>query len=475
MDCRRWARPTACCNERRSDAERAHQNQSRINGRGSTSWRRLVATAVSGRIMRQVGLNRESAAVVKRFVSPHTSLGALDAESAAALIAAASDITLVLDAAGVVRDFVLQSEELARDLADGESWLGRPVAATVAPDSRPKIEALLRDAATSAETRWRHINHLAADGRSVPVLYCCVQLGAEGGLVAFGRDLRLMSALQQRLVDAQQNMERDYSRLRDVEMRYRLLFQLSSEAVLILEAGRHRVVRGQPGGAHDAGRRGRRTGRAGPRADVRRPTACERVQAHLDAVRAGARADRCHRADHDRAGRRAGARSWSRPACSARTARRSSWCGVEPPNSTAAAAPIPDVKTKLLRAVESAPDGFVVTDEARRGAHRQRRLPRDGAAAERGPRPRPFARQLGGRVGRRHQRADGQFAPARRRAVLHHHAARRRRRQRAGGDLRGRGPQWRAPVLRLRHPQCRAALARRSRPRRARCRARSSN
>ena len=62
----------------------------------------------------------------------------------------------------------------------------------------------------------------------------------------FGRDLRVMSALQQRLMNAQQSMERDYSRLRDVEMRYRLLFQLSSEAVLILDPARSRVTEANP-------------------------------------------------------------------------------------------------------------------------------------------------------------------------------------------------------------------------------------
>ena len=310
--------------------------------------------------MRQIGLNRESAAVLKRFVSPQTSLGALDAESAAALIAAASDITLVLDAAGVVRDFALQSDELARDLADGENWIGRPVAATVAPDSRPKVEALLRDAATSMETRWRHINHLAADGHSVPVLYCCVQLGTEGRLVAFGRDLRLMSALQQRLVDAQQNMERDYSRLRDVELRYRLLFQLSSEAVLILDAGRQRVSEANPAARTMLGVEvGELSGLGLDQMFAEESV--ERVQAHLAAVRAGVRADDVPVRTAPR-----GAHGGREVMVKASLFRQDSdtfyLVRLQPLNTETAPAPIPDVKTKLLRAVESAPDGFVVTD-----------------------------------------------------------------------------------------------------------------
>ena len=61
-------------------------------------------------------------------------------------------------------------------------------------------------------------------------------------MVLFGRDLRALSALQQRLMNAQASLEEDYSRLRDAEMRYRLLFQTSSEAVLVLEPARGRVV-----------------------------------------------------------------------------------------------------------------------------------------------------------------------------------------------------------------------------------------
>jgi len=59
---------------------------------------------------------------------------------------------------------------------------------------------------------------------------------ASGRAVVFGRDLRANAALQQRLVSAQQAMERDYWRLRHMETRYRSLFQVASEAVLILDA-----------------------------------------------------------------------------------------------------------------------------------------------------------------------------------------------------------------------------------------------
>lgn len=299
-----------------------------------------------------------TSALVKTFVSPQTSLGDLDAASAATLIGAASDITLVLDGAGVIRDMAVQSGQLADDLPDSAGWLGRPFEATLAPDSRPKIAALLRDAAANAEPRWRQVNHLAPDGRSVPVLYCGVRVGGDGRVVVFGRDLRAMSALQQRLMNAQQGMERDYARLRDVEMRYRLLFQLSGEAVLILDPAKGRVTEANPAakalcgsGVADV------TGRA--LTDLFDPVSLPAVQAGMDTIRAGGRAE-------DVAAHLAGEHD------AAVTLRMSLFrqenaslvlMRIVPVQAPATPGRLPHPKLTLLRAVESAPDAYVVTDD----------------------------------------------------------------------------------------------------------------
>ena len=61
-----------------------------------------------------------------------------------------------------------------------------------------------------------------------------------------GRDLRPLAVMQQRLLNAQQSMERDYVRLRHAETRYRLLFQVSSEPVMIIDAGSNMVLDANP-------------------------------------------------------------------------------------------------------------------------------------------------------------------------------------------------------------------------------------
>ena len=80
----------------------------------------------------------------------------------------------------------------------------------------------------------------------VPVLYAAMRAGTPGPIVAFGRDLRTVSSLQRRLVDAQQSMERDYAHIRHVETRYRLLFQMGSDAVLIVDSATRRVLDSNP-------------------------------------------------------------------------------------------------------------------------------------------------------------------------------------------------------------------------------------
>lgn len=158
---------------------------------------------------------------------------------AAKLITATSEVALVVDREGIIRHVSFSGAEPPIDGAD--EWVGRPWADTVTGDSRGKIDLLLKEAATTGATRRRQVNHPSRAGADIPVAYNAVR--ADGGaVIAVGRDLRTISTLQQRLVDTQQAMERDYWRLRHVETRYRLLFQLSTDAIIVVDADTMKIV-----------------------------------------------------------------------------------------------------------------------------------------------------------------------------------------------------------------------------------------
>jgi transcriptional regulator PpsR len=183
---------------------------------------------------------------VKVFRAPKESLGDLKADMAAMLVAAASDIALALDGHGTIQDTSFQRTDLPLELKNSDQWIGRSWQATVTEDSQAKVELLLEEAASRGISRWREVRYPAARGPDILILYSAVAIGEPKRYIAIGRDARAAAALQQKLIDAQIAIERDYSRMRHVESRYRILFQMSSEPVLIVDAATQRVADANP-------------------------------------------------------------------------------------------------------------------------------------------------------------------------------------------------------------------------------------
>jgi transcriptional regulator PpsR len=296
--------------------------------------------------------------VYRPFSAPGENLGTLDALTAATLIGAASDLALVVDSEGVIRDLVLGSEDL--DQRGCEYWIGKHWVHTVTAESRPKIEAMLRDADSRKVQRPRQVNHPSPLGADLPVLYSTIRLEGRGGVVALGRDLRATAAIQQRLVDVQSALERDYARLRHTEVRFRMLFQLASEALLIVDATNQLVVEANPAAAHYLGRPVERiVGRVFPQGFEFE--AVQGVNELLAKVRAGGRGGTLQ------ARLAEGADTFSLAASLYRQD-GSTYFLVRLFAGPGAAAPeaAPAGRPRILDFIEQLPDGLVLTDEAGR-------------------------------------------------------------------------------------------------------------
>jgi transcriptional regulator PpsR len=180
---------------------------------------------------------------VSNFKSPRDSIGNLDAETAARVMAAAGDVAMVIDCEGIIRDVAVSASDLPMD--GFTNIIERRWVDTVASESRRKVEEMLRDVAGNRDSRWREINQQSGKG-TIPFRYVTLNAGRNGNVIALGRDLRGVSVLQQKLLQAQQSMERDYIRLRQAESRYRVLFQIASEAVLIVDQATKKIVEANP-------------------------------------------------------------------------------------------------------------------------------------------------------------------------------------------------------------------------------------
>ena len=293
---------------------------------------------------------------MRPFGAPEAALGRLDAEAMGSLLGVANDISIVVDAQGLVQDLAHNLDEVSND--EFSAWTNRPLADLVTEESRRKVQALLGGVAAPAAAgpRWRQVNAVLGSGRELPLLMAAVGLGSQRFLLC-GRDLRATSALQQRLVEAQQAMERDYWKFRHAETRYRHLFQVSSEAVLVVDATTQRILEANPAA-------GRLVGDGGPQGLVGEsfPLGVDtRSKESLNNVLAGVRAT----------GRAESARAELLDArgeveVSVSTYRQDSvshfLVRLSPALPDSMAEPAPSTSSMLLKLVQSVPDCLVVTD-----------------------------------------------------------------------------------------------------------------
>lgn len=169
-----------------------------------------------------------------------SALSRLAPELAETFVTLASDIALVLDSSGTIRKVALGTDAPLTPEAD--QWVGRAWVDTVTGDTRGKIETLLREVAATGSSHRSEVNHPSPSGIDIPVAYAAIRLGADGPVLAVGRDLRAIAAIQQQFVDAQQEIEREYWKQRQAESHYRLLFQVATDAVLVADAESFRIL-----------------------------------------------------------------------------------------------------------------------------------------------------------------------------------------------------------------------------------------
>jgi len=149
------------------------------------------------------------------------------------------DVTLLMDLNGLIRDVNFSSAMLGES---SDAWLGRQWVETVAAPGHEIVRRMIDDALAAGVSTFSHVLQRLPSGREVPVEYTTLMLGGKAGLIAIGKSVQAVAELQSRLLAAQQAMERDFWKLREVETRYRLLFEASDEAVLLVRDANLRIV-----------------------------------------------------------------------------------------------------------------------------------------------------------------------------------------------------------------------------------------
>ncbi|MGB5214399.1 MAG: transcriptional regulator PpsR [Anderseniella sp.] len=186
----------------------------------------------------------KSPAPFRRFDTAKHAFDGIESNAAMGLALAAADIALIVDGDGVIVDLSFHDRSFVDEGA--ENWVGQRWADIVTIESVDKVAQLLDEAKSNSLTRKREINHLREGLPDLPVRYCAVPLDKSGMVLAIGTDLRSLSVQQQQVIDAQQKIEQEYSKLRQAEARYRVLFRMTSEAVLVVDSVRETIIDANP-------------------------------------------------------------------------------------------------------------------------------------------------------------------------------------------------------------------------------------
>ena len=168
-----------------------------------------------------------------KFTKPEKVFDGLSTAQLVDIVLSTSDLTLIVESDGTIADTAFPDGSIFEDI--GKSWLGQKWQDTVTEETRIKVEKLLGDDQADAQLVWRHVNHFTQGSGDIPVSYAVVGENSDGLLIVVGRNLQKVAEEQRRLMNAQLAMERSYVRLQSSEMRYRQIFQITNEAMLLID------------------------------------------------------------------------------------------------------------------------------------------------------------------------------------------------------------------------------------------------
>lgn len=165
----------------------------------------------------------------------------INTNSAAQIIAASCDISLVVDASGRITSVNCGPDFSAQEQV--KSWNGQQIQETLTIESVPKFEARMSQfndgAATVTPAEMNH--HSTADFAEIPFRYTFHKMEA-GEVLMLGTDLRRTAEMQQQLVAAQIALETEYEAQRDHDIRLRVLMDASDVATVFVAASSGRIL-----------------------------------------------------------------------------------------------------------------------------------------------------------------------------------------------------------------------------------------
>ncbi len=148
----------------------------------------------------------------------------------------ASDISLLIDTAGLILEVIYNAEN--KKLGNIEQWRTKNIRDFITKESSEKLEGILNlssDANEKIKKDIIQLNHIKTGGEDFPIQYSIHPTGVKNQILLFGRDLTQIALAQQELMKTQLKFEKEYDRYRSFDTKYRVLLEQCGSAFIIVD------------------------------------------------------------------------------------------------------------------------------------------------------------------------------------------------------------------------------------------------
>jgi len=151
------------------------------------------------------------------------------------IISNIGDINFLIDLKGKILKINLPNKNINKNL---NSWLNKNIFDFLTIESKEKLDLQITSLTeiNILSTKGFELNHVSTDTGEFPVRYKGFKTEDKKNIILIGNDLSQIAEVQKRFVNSQLALEREYSKFRSFETKYKALIEFSEEALVILDA-----------------------------------------------------------------------------------------------------------------------------------------------------------------------------------------------------------------------------------------------
>ena len=150
------------------------------------------------------------------------------------IISEFGDINIILDTRGKILQIKTPVGSILKNL---NSWINKNIYDFLTIESKEKLNFHLTSLSdlSQSSTKWFELNHISENTGEFPVKYKGFKAANKKNVILIGNDLSPVAEIQKKFVNSQLALEREYSRYRSFETKYKALIEFSEEPLFLLD------------------------------------------------------------------------------------------------------------------------------------------------------------------------------------------------------------------------------------------------